>query len=103
MTSAQKLAILQTWANRIIESDALLEPAIEALGLPPESPICTAIWSLQGALTQAVQAQLEDATGWLDWHHHENQMGERQLEAGPKGKTRPIRNLEDLLWVMEAA
>lgn len=102
MSHAQKLAILQNWATRIIETDALLEPAVEALGLPPESPICTAIWSLQGALTQAVQAQLQDAADWLEWHHHENQLGARELEAGPKGNTRPIRTLEDLLWVMEA-
>jgi len=100
MDRAQKLAVLQRWHDRIAESDELIEPVIDALQLSPESPVCTAVWSLQGALTESVQDQL-DGADWLTWYAFENGMGSKGLEAGPKGATRPIRTLDDLLWLVE--
>ena len=82
MNSAQKLAVLQKWHQRMAEADELINPIIELLQLPPESPVCAAVWSLKGALTEAIQEQLGGAD-WLSWYTHENDMGRKGLEAGP--------------------
>lgn len=55
---------------------------------------------LQGALTESVQSQM-DWADWLSWYAYINGMGSKGLEAGPKGATRPIRTLDDLLWLVE--
>lgn len=100
MNQAQKRAVLQRWHDRIVESDELIEPVIDALQLSPESPVCAAVWSLQGALTESVQSQM-DWADWLSWYAYINGMGSKGLEAGPNGATRPIRTLDDLLWLVE--
>lgn len=97
-------AILADWHRNINETDELLAPVIDALGLPPESPVCAALFQLQGALTLATAELLDDSAEWLEWFRLENEMGAKGLEAGPGNGAplRPIRTLEDLAQVMEA-
>lgn len=100
----RRRAILAAWYLNITKTNALLAPVIDALDLPPESPVCAALFQLQGALTRATAELLDDSAEWLEWFHLDNEMGAKALEAGPGNGAplRPIRTLEDLAQVMEA-
>lgn len=101
MNNTEKLHLLAEWQARIQTADSLIEPITDALGLSTESSIHTAVWSLQRAYTKAVAQLVGDHAEWLDWYDRENCFGAKGMDAGPKDATRPIRTLEDLIWVME--
>ena len=101
MTKTEKLAHLTEWADEIQKSDAIIDPISEVLGLSVECPIHQAVWALQAAYTKAVSELVGDKCGWLDWYANENKFGEKGLVAGMSGKKRPIKPIEDLLWVIE--
>ena len=101
MTRTEKLHLLAEWQARIQTADSLIEPIADALGLSPESPIHTAVWSLQSAYTAAVAKIVGDHAEWMDWYAAENDFGRKGMDAGPKDAIRPIKTLEDLIWVME--
>lgn len=103
MTNTQILTTLTAWQRQIDQSNEMIEKLIEPLMLSPESPLYSTIWALQGALTMAVEKNVGDAFGWLDWFNAENQMGKRAMEACPgTGKpTRKIKTLADLAWLIE--
>lgn len=101
MNQAEKLALLAEWQARIETANHLIEPVTEVLGLSVESPIHTAVWSLQTVYTQAVAKLVGDPGEWLDWYATENDFGRKAGDGGPSGATRPIATLADLIWVME--
>lgn len=101
MTTSEKLAILREWQDILMQSDARLEPVIEALQLHPESPVCEAVWGMQSAYTNVVSKLVGDEADWLSWYASDNRFGGNAMEAGVQGDLRPIVTLEDLLWVIE--
>lgn len=101
MTKSQKLATLQRWAGTMKRGDNLLAPVIDVLDLRPEGPVTTALWITQDALTKATAELVGDGAEWLNWFAADNELGAKAMEAGPLGKERPIKTLEDLLWVIE--
>lgn len=100
----RRRAILADWHRNITETDELLAPVIDALQLPPESPVCAAVWQLQGAFTLATAELLDDSAEFLAWFRLDNNMGAKGLQAGAGNGAplRPIRTLEDLAQIMEA-
>ena len=103
MTPTEKLAALRTWQAAIQRADTLTDPIVEALQLIPESPFTEAVWGLQDALTAAYGQLIDDAFQSMSWFAHENNFGAGGREAGPAGAMRPIRTLEDLLWLIEVS
>lgn len=101
MTKTEKLALLREWSMQIETSDLLIDPVTECLGLSVESPIHQAVWTLQDAYTKAVGKLVGDHAEWLSWYAHENDFGRKKREAGVNGDDRPIKSLEDLIWVIE--
>lgn len=98
---AKKIAILIVWENAIKEADANFDPVVDMLSLAPESRLCQAVWRTQEALTKTTSLLLDDGENWLSWFWLENDMGRKGLMAGSEAVKRPIRTLEDLVWVME--
>jgi hypothetical protein len=98
---ARKLAILTRWKKAIEEADAHFDPVVEMLRLDPENPLCEAVWRTQSALTTTTSDLLDDGFEWLGWFWLENDMGRKGLEAGTKEAKRPIRTLDDLVWLLE--
>lgn len=92
--------IIEEWQKAIQRSDALMLPAVNALRLPPESPPWVAVQALQATLTTVCAALVDDKYEWLVWYWQENDMGARGHEAGPTGNTRPIKTIDDLLWLI---
>lgn len=101
--TARKLAILTRWQKAIEEADANFDPVVAMLGLIPESPLIDAFWCTQSVLTATTSDLLDDGNDWLAWFWLENDMGRKGLMAGSEAVKRPIRTLEDLIWVMEVA
>jgi hypothetical protein len=102
MTNDEKAAMLIQWQTRMECADMLIEPVTECLGLSVESPIHQAVWALQAAYTKAVGKLVGDPAEWLSWYAHENDFGRKAYEAGVTGDMRPIKDLDDLLWVMQS-
>jgi hypothetical protein len=100
MTKTEKLALLREWSVKMETADILIDPVTNCLGLSVESPIHQAVWTLQDAYTKAVAKLVGDPAEWLSWYAHENDFGRKAYEAGVKGDMRPIKDLDDLLWVM---
>ncbi len=101
MNREDKLVWINRWADVLNDANAQLDPVIELLRLPPEGPITEALWNTQTLLTQAVSRLVDDQLSWLRWYAHENQMGLRGHPAGFGGNKRPIKTLDDLLWLVE--
>lgn len=101
--TARKLAILSRWQKAIEEADAHFDPVVDMLRLDPESRVCQAVWRSQEALTATTSDLLDDGLEWLGWYWLENDMGSKGLEAGTKDEKRPVRTLEDLVWLLEVA
>lgn len=101
MTNDEKAAMLIQWQTRMECADMPIEPVTECLGLSVESPIHQAVWALQDAYTKAVGKLVGDPAEWLGWYANENDFGRKAFEAGVTGDMRPIKDLDDLLWVME--
>lgn len=97
-----KLALLAEWQARMEAADQLIEPVTKALGLSIDSPINQAVRGLQSAYTEAVGKLVGDQDRRLNWYANKNSFGRMHMEAGPKGATRHISTLSDLIWLMEA-
>jgi hypothetical protein len=98
---ALMLSALESWREAIQSADAKIRPVVDALKLPPESPVIEAVSNLQYALTFVVSAVLEDEKNWLIWYWRDNRMGAGGAVACPPGQDlRPIKTLDDLLWLL---
>ena len=101
MTREQKLLHIHTWHDAMVKADDTIQPVIDALALCGEDPITNTVWQLQTDLTRAYAEILDDAFESLAWFAYENDLGRKGMEAGVAGSLRPIRTVEDLLWLIE--
>lgn len=101
MTRDEKLAHIQAWHDAMVKADETIQPVIDALALCGEDPITNTVWQLQGDLTRAYAALIDDAFESLSWFARENDMGRGEMVAGVASDCRPIRTVEDLLWLIE--
>lgn len=98
----QKLAILQRWNDALEDSDKIINQLRDVIGLTSDSSFCIAIWHLQDELTKASSELIGDDLEWLAWYDNENAMGSKGMVEGTETEKRPIRTLNDLVWIMEA-
>lgn len=101
MTREKKLLHIQAWHAAMTRADDAIQPVIDALKLCGEDPITNTVWQLQTDLTRAYAALIGDAFESMSWYASENDMGRQGREAGISGTLRPIRTVEDLLWLIE--
>lgn len=101
MNNAEKLAALQRWADAINASDAHLAALDKLMGLVPEGCTQIMVQKLQDDLTHATADLVGDMDEWLQWYRFENAMGKRKRTCLVGKKPKPVRNLKDLLWMIE--
>lgn len=81
----------------MIELDSRMDALAELTGMPPDSPVSSAIWEMAGDYTSAVDPGGDCAWFWVDCD-----LGRAPMQASKAdGETRTIRDVEDLLWLME--
>jgi len=102
MTREQKLLHIQAWHAAMTKADETIQPVIDALALCGEDPITNTVWQLQTDLTRAYAEILNDGFESLAWYAGDNDMGRKGMEARVAGEMRPIRTVDDLLWLIEA-
>ena len=103
MTRPEKLALLTKLVEAHDKLTAAQEP-LHKLGVSPDSPCIEVPWLVLDGWCRDVSRQLEDLPpnhSWISWFIHENDCGREGFAAGPTGKTREIRTVEDLLWLIE--
>lgn len=95
-----KLQALQKWIDAMNHADTHFDQLINLMGLHPEGETLTAVYLLQDALTKSTAELVGDKFEWLIWFWTENAMGAQGMKAGPPDDMRPIKTLEDLLWLI---
>ena len=101
MTTAEKLAILTEWQTNMKAAEADIERIIDPLKCAPESALYAIPWNLMDCYTKAVSQLVGDQDEWLAWYWSDNEWGTKKREAMIGGKFRQIKNLRDLLRVIE--
>jgi hypothetical protein len=102
MTRDEKLNLLREWEQLHADLDAQWDTLARLTGARLDYPLGDAVWFVWDAYTRQLGERLDDAYEFLSWYQLENDMGTSKHEAGPTAGMRPICNLEDLLWVIEA-
>jgi hypothetical protein len=109
MTKEQKLALLRDWKSQYTEIGLLIASLEPVFGDLVGSPIVTQLYAMFERRTKAmadvlgIRQNLPEIVfgNDLGWFCYENGMGEKGHEVSVNGVTRPIRTLEDLLWLIE--
>ena len=96
-----EIQILQRWQIKMMRVDMEVNKLVATLDINPESSLLQAIWDLQHEYTIEVGLNIPRSCGWLAWYAEENDYGAKGMEAGVIGDMRPIKTLEDLLWVIK--
>lgn len=94
---------LEEWAKNVQEHDQVLEKYQELLGFT-KSLLINHLFSTFSLYEKAVEELIVGTSvgEWLAWYRYDNDMGKKGYEATLKnGETRKIKNLDDLLWVLE--
>lgn len=100
-TKPQALDMLTEWSiqhKRLSNLDAQLKTIF---GRAAEGEHFDAVWRMFDAYTDALSLALGDTDDWLIWYFMENDMGAKAMQAGYDGKVRKVKNVRDLLWLIE--
>ena len=82
------------------EIDDQLDALRDVIGVVPESPFIAAVFGLYDVAVKSLGEHAELV--W--WYLHDNDHGRGELEATPdadKYPMRPIKTVEDLLWLLQ--
>jgi hypothetical protein len=69
----------------------------QTLGIEPEGKLFNKMWLMDG-LANDFLLELTDEyiIDWVNWFIWENDFGEKEMKAGEKGNSKPIKNLDNL-------
>lgn len=100
-TKNQALDMLTEWSihhKRLSNLDAQLKLIF---GRAVEGEHFDAVWKMFDAYTDALSFTLGDESEWLAWYCSENDMGANAMKAGYDGKLLKVKNVRDLLRLIE--
>lgn len=95
------MALLGDWQKHHAAVEKLMGGIEDAIGLDPNGPMFGTVWKLFDAYTGTLSVEVGDFGGWLEWFQTENDMGASGGHAGYDGKTRKIKTLASLFWLIE--
>lgn len=102
MTANEIKAHIYDWATERERIDNILKPFEELSGTLADSPLVDVMDLVFSAYTRTLAELLgDDEIGHLDWFWLENDMGKAEHEAGYDDDIRPIKTLDDLVWLIE--
>lgn len=97
------MPLLQRWADVQCHAEATWDQVEDLMGYTDsESPMGKAVWDTFAAYTATLSALIGDTSGWLEWYHLENNMGQKGMTVTLRrgGKPRKISTLRDLARVI---
>ena len=66
-------------------------------GIIPESPFFQTSYLTFDFALRIIVEMVRDKNEWIDWYIYENKCGEKELEAGKKGKMKKIKTVKQLV------
>lgn len=91
---------VRDFCERAAAAGELMEQLDALIGLQPESPLSTAVWSVLGGWERALD-EAYDLGGWLDWWWLECGLGARPKGVRlPGGEERLIATVDELVKVV---
>lgn len=99
------LAQVREWGALIASTEKTCHDLVSLVGLQPESPIITAISTLQERVNKLTSDAIGDEFQWLNWFWLENGMGAEKKKASPGRdiEPMPIATVEDLAWLVASS
>lgn len=101
MTPSQRRQLLNTWHTHHEAIEALFADLSQPLGCLAETPLFETVWQCFEAYTKTVEELVGDDYDTLTWFYLENDMGRKGMEAGYRDDMRPIKTLDDLIWLID--
>ena len=95
------LALLGDWKKHHDAVEKLMQGIETSIGLDIDGPLFETVWRLFDAYTCALAVEVGDMGEWMPWYQGENDMGAGKRHAGYDDKTKPIKTLKDLCWLIE--
>ena len=102
MNLPEKLEYLNQWQSCYEKSEAHYQKIKEIFSASPESLNACKIWEGFRAYTKAIAKIVGDKDEWLLWYWLENDMGKEGMKAENRNVIEPIRNLSQLLELIES-
>lgn len=90
---------IKSWHASITATQVILDKITALFGYGSEAT--EGVGQLMESYTESVSRSIGDKFGTLEWFWLENDMGKNGHHAGVAGNLRPIRNLDDLIWLVE--
>lgn len=100
-TREEKLEALKGWETRRKDMDSKIAQLEDLLGISPESAFLDAVRRLQERDRVVTSLIVGDEGEWLDWYCYENSFGADGKRVVIDGCTRLVKNVEELLSVLE--
>jgi hypothetical protein len=97
INKTESLKLLKAWQKEHSAIEKLMTDLETGFGnIHPENKVFETVWKVFDSYTQALAVAVGDKGDWLTWYSAENEMGARGHKAGYDGKSKPIKNLNDL-------
>lgn len=91
--------------NKLLADHKNISDAWDALakvvGMDYESALGRATWFAFDNYVSAVSAAVGDDGDWISWFIHENDCGQRAMQAGYDGKLKKVKTVKDLVKLIE--
>lgn len=68
-------------------------------GIQITTPLSERLWAMSDRYGALIEAIIGRRTGLLEWFIWENDCGKNGIEAGQEGDVRPIKTVDDLVWL----
>jgi hypothetical protein len=91
---------LEKWQDTILDTNLQIKKLRDFFGCT-ENDFIDSMERLQMEYTRSIENLIGDEFGTLDWYWLENEMGERGHKAGANGNLKNIKNIDDLVWLLE--
>lgn len=97
----RKIQLLKTWETHYNAINDKERAFMDGAGMREPLPLMEAYWQLFDEYTKFVAEKVGDKGEWLSWYCWENDMGKKRMDAGYNNKLKPIKNLNDLLKMID--
>ena len=95
------LTLLTEWQRHHAAIEKMMDGIKAHMGLDVDGPMFATVWDVFDAYMDALAVEIGDFCGWLGWYRYETEMGKKNMSAGYDGKTKHIKTLANLFWLIE--
>ena len=98
MTKEETKEILTEFFEIYGECNEHLDKLIYLVGIG--GGLIESVFNLISLHVKTIERLIGDKNGTIDWYLWENNCGSKGLEGGNNDETRPIKTIDDLIWLI---